>query len=263
MDIIATENFGKIPSPDNFNELLSLINENKKTNSAWNVSYWRGQANIDWRIDSGAVRRLKKSRGKIEENDICYYEEYLINKAKKNLFNYEGNRYLTDFELLTKLQHHGAATRFVDFSKNALIGLFFCTQDKKFIKDYGVLIAVDTHIVGGSEGVFDFNMSYNEFKSKIYDHIMLLDPPVVTNRISAQHAVLLHSKYVDGRYGSLFMEDEDKYYKIIAISPELKIETNHFLTSYFDITLSSMFPDLSGFCSVHSTDWEIYDDERW
>lgn len=264
--------YGCIPCPANFDELLNLISQNKKNDNGQNVSYWRGQPNIDWKIDSGAVRRLRRKENtypnpdSIAENDICYYEKSLIAHARKNMFDFDFNhRRITDFELLAKLQHNGAATRLVDFSKNALIGLFFCTNDQQYKDNFGLLLGVDTDIVAGHEDRFNYDFSYDDFiaRANKKSYLINIAPPCVSERIAAQHALFLCSEYVDGNYGSIYLGEDDKYYKYIAISPELKMQCTALLTNCFDITRKTMFPDFTGFCEINSVSWGTGAHTRW
>jgi len=272
MNTLKTSIFGSLPCPKNFNELLSLIAENRKKASSWNVSYWRGQSSIEWKIDSGAVRRLKHKKNRcqkpsnIKDSDICWYEKKLIEKSRKNMFDFDShNRRMSDFEILVKLQHHGAATRLVDFTKSALIALFFCVNDQEYQNDYGLLFGIDTHIIGGHEDDFDFGLNYDNLIEFTQDSstVYSISPPPISSRIAAQHAILLYSKYTDGTYGSLCLEEESEYYKFIAISPELKIQCNDYLTNFFDITRSTMFPDFTGFCEINSANWGTGEHTRW
>lgn len=272
MQIINSSVYGSLPSPDNFAELLELIIENKKTIGSYNVSYWRGQANINWPIDSGAVRRLRqKGKGcssteEITEEHICYYEQNLIKHARKNMLDIDSyNRRMTDFELLAKMQHYGAATRLLDFSKSVLVALFFCTSNLQYEKTHGLLFGIDTFVIGGHEDDFDFDFSYKKFIgfAKENNHVLCIAPPSGSNRIAAQHAVLLCSKYAESEHGSLYLNEEKKYYKYIAISPELKKECNNYLRNCFDILHPTMFPDFPGFCEINSAEWAIYAHTRW
>jgi hypothetical protein len=272
MKTLETSIFGQLPCPENFNELIHLIAENKKKNSKWNVSYWRGQSNIEWKIDSAAVRRLKHKNNiypkpdDIKEDNVCWYEKELIEKARKNMFDFDSyNRRMSDLELLVKLQHHGAATRLVDFTKNALIALFFCAYDQKYQNNFGLLFGIDTNIIGGHEDDFDFSLNYDNLiaNTKKPGTIYSISPPPISSRIAAQHAILLYSKYTDCTYGSLFLKEELEYYKFIAISPELKKLCNEYLTNFFDITRPTMFPDFTGFCEINSTDWGTGEHVRW
>lgn len=228
-------------------------------------------------LDSSIVRKVLntcpslKSAEKIERI-ISMGEETMINKAKKNLFDYdERGRKLSDIELLARLQHFGAATRLVDFSKNVLNALWFCISDKEFIDDVGILIGIDTDIIAGvGENFFDFKQDYSTFCSTLeelnYKHqtdIWMVDAPVTTQRISAQHSVFLCSVCKNSIHGFFQLPEEDMYLKIIAISPTLKKSTLDIISSHFDITPYTVFPDIEGFASANSSKWDFYEFDRW
>lgn len=61
MKLYESKFFGKLKEPENINELFSIILD-KKGKSFTNVFYWRGQSNIDWRIDSSGYRRIINSK---------------------------------------------------------------------------------------------------------------------------------------------------------------------------------------------------------
>jgi len=127
------------------------------------------------------------------------------------------------------------------------------------------LFGIDTHIVGGHEDDFHFSFDYNKFKEflKENNHVLTIAPPPISTRIAAQHSILLCSKLTDGKYGSLYLNDDDKYYKFIAISPELKKQCVCYLRNCFDITRPTMFADFAGFCEMNSVKWERYAHDRW
>ncbi len=268
--------WGKIPQPDNFIELMSLILEDKKK-SGQNVSFWRGQAKISWKLDSSIVRKALKSNATLNsvekiEQTISMGEELMIGQAKKNLFDYdERGRKLSDIELLAKLQHFGAATRLVDFSKNVLIALWFCVSDRNLANDTGILLGIDTDIIAGyGENFFDFKQDYSTFCSKLEEHnyrgqtdIWMVDAPVTTQRISAQHSVFLCSICKKSAHGFFQLPEEDKYLKTIAISPSLKASTLEIISSHFDITPYTIFPDIEGFASAKSSQWNFNEFDRW
>lgn len=117
--------WGKIPEPESIEEIIQLALSMSKNYGR--VRMWRGQADIDWPIHSGAYRRLKNSSySNPNDKDIRWYEKTLIQQASHKGYHYINGRALSDLELLARLQHHGAATRLIDFSKNVLVALFFC-----------------------------------------------------------------------------------------------------------------------------------------
>lgn len=268
--------WGQIPQPEDFIELMSLILENKK-GKGQNVSFWRGQAQVEWKLDSSIVRKALKTvpsltSAKRLEDIISMGEEMMINKAKKNLLDYdERGRKLSDIELLARLQHFGAATRLVDFSKNVLNALWFCVSDRDLTNDVGILLGIDTDVIAGvGENFFDFKQDYSTFCKALerLNHngktdVLMVDAPVTTQRISAQHSVFLCSVCKNSIHGFFQLPEEDKYLKIIAISPTLKKSALDIISSHFDITPYTIFPDIEGFASANSSKWNFYEFDRW
>jgi len=93
---------------------------------------------------------------------------------------------------------------------------------------------------------------------------MFIEPPVVSKRIAAQHAVFLYSGVSSDNTGSLVLPKEDGGTLVIAISPELKKECRKILTMHFDIRTETLFPDLDGFAfhanNTYSKESDIF---RW
>ncbi len=69
--------------------------------------------------------------------------------------------------MLAELQHHGAATSLIDFTKSALIALWFACQDKK---TNGKVFCLDI----GSFGGF-LEVSEKEEKEKLLEDILKLE----------------------------------------------------------------------------------------
>ena len=107
---------------------------------------YRGQANSDWPLESGAVRRLVKALGEefpTDENKVRdlvheYHRKRLIGPMKI----IDGLK-VEDFQRLSDLQHLGAATGFLDFTENPLVAIWFacnehpCADAKIFAMDIG------------------------------------------------------------------------------------------------------------------------------
>lgn len=270
MKIYESDLWGEVEAPETFIELISLITHNTKPGI--NVSYWRGQADIAWPLEPSIVRKIKldgnnkNKSGKELDRSIQFWEERLLTKAKKNLYNYDVHgRELGDIELLAKLQHCGAATRLLDFTKNVLVALWFCASDDRKKNDIGLLIGIDTDVIAGMEDEFIFEKNHAEFFSGVCqsNKIWMVDSPANISRISAQHSVFLCSKSAIENYGTLLLPESKTRRRIIAISPELKIESLRILSECFNITYLTMFPDFEGFAEAHSSKWENSKFTRW
>ncbi|WP_237058266.1 FRG domain-containing protein [Microbulbifer sediminum] len=128
-------------------EILDLAREHSSDRR--NVHLWRGQSNIAWPIHSSAYRRLIRTNRVVNESSMQYYEEYLLRHATHQGYRFESGRELSDFELLAKLQHHGAATRLIDCSRNIMAALWFACASEP--DKTGLLFGVDSDHLGGGE----------------------------------------------------------------------------------------------------------------
>jgi len=253
--------FGEVTQPDKFEELISL-SLHPAPDKTRAVRMWRGQSSIDWPVHSAAFRKLKLSNSSVDEMDMQYYEKDLLARATHRGFRLVDGRDLSDFDLLARLQQHGAATRLVDFTRNALTALWFAVASEA--KLTGALLGIHAHSIGGYEGLPE-NRLYDEIFPNLakHDHPQTWEPPAVTPRIAAQHAQFVYSDVVNRRSGSLKLPKKPKELLVVALSPDIKQRFSTILSEVFDIRYSTLFPDIDGFGranSVHFSRREIY---RW
>jgi FRG domain len=257
--------FGEVVQPDNFIELLTLITRNDLFKKR-NVWMWRGQASIKWSIDSGAFRKLARFKDNPTEQDLLYYEKTLLKQARHKGYDlHTQGTTLSDMELLSRLQHHGAATRLVDFSKNSLIALWFCVGSSAYKDETGLLLGIHSNYIGGSvEGILE-NEDYSSSMAELhtYNYPMFIEVPVVSKRIASQHGVFLYSDIIHDVKGSLKLADKPHGNMFIAITPELKVETRQVLIESFDIRNETLFPDLDGFSMANNTYSNPSEMYRW
>ena len=115
----------------------------KLTGSEGNYAY-RGQENAVWEVESGALRRLKETNPQAKnptpqgekptpskEDFISYHKKELLEPARMDGHGVEEGRKLSDLELLAKLQHYGAATCLIDFTRNFFVAMWFACQSHK------------------------------------------------------------------------------------------------------------------------------------
>ncbi|CVA41111.1 FRG domain-containing protein [Serratia nevei] len=260
MDTIKTKLFGVIKAPSSLGQLVEITESH--SGDRMNVYMWRGQGDVNWPIHSAAYRRLRVSRRKVTERRMRGYELELLKKARHQGYGYEEGRRLADFEVLAKLQHHGAATRLIDFSRNMLVALWFTCQSQK--DKTGLLFGIHSNHVSGQEG---------EAEERDYDQIFLdgrsevgattWQPPAVTKRIAAQSAQFIYSIVSDNLMGSLDFDKEKYAYLPIAITPNMKESFLRLLEGTFDVRLLTLFPDLDGFCRANTEHIKQFDNDRW
>ncbi len=260
MKFYESDIYGKVPMPETLEELLGAVKLHAEDRN--NVYMWRGQEDISWKIHSSAYRRLCNNSSNVSESDMQYYEKYLLRHATHQGYRYENNRILSDFELLIKIQHHGGATRLIDFSRNILIGLWFASSNFSKI---GLLFGIHSYSLGGGENR-DIQSSYSKRMKEIeeiHTHPMTWQPPTVSKRVTAQSSQFIYSPVVDGKFGSLAIENEEGSYFAIAISPDFKEKMKVILSEYFDIRHLTLFPDIDGFGYANSFRFHQFESERW
>lgn len=88
---------------------------------------FRGVTKETYRIEASACRRLPVA-DQNNSSKLLKINQELIDKARGLGHDQRDGRQLTDLELLAELQHFGAATCLIDFSRNALVALWFACQ---------------------------------------------------------------------------------------------------------------------------------------
>ncbi|MEX1191879.1 MAG: FRG domain-containing protein [Brumimicrobium sp.] len=244
-----SELFGLIPEPESFGELIEILTLYKEPNS--NVHMWRGQINIGWRVDHSAYRRLKIKKDKINDFDLVWYEQSLMKQATHRGFRRQNTWNLSDLELLAKLQHHGAATRLIDFSRNSFIALWFAVSENLNLN--GILIGLNSDYLGGHESTSqNYDYPFELKKVDNTEHPYTFEPPVITPRIAAQHSQFVYSSLSFEKTGSLKLHENKDANIFISIKKELKSEIANILERSFDLRLGTLFPDIDGFGDANS-----------
>jgi len=106
---------------------------------------YRGQADAVWPVSCSAARRLTQDPANPIEDQLINtllvgYLEYLIAKARMRGFLPPGfSETSPDLELLAQLQHQGAATGLIDFTRQPTVALWVACSDA-YEKDGAVYV---------------------------------------------------------------------------------------------------------------------------
>ncbi|MYC85860.1 MAG: tetratricopeptide repeat protein [Acidimicrobiia bacterium] len=124
---------------------------------------FRGQADASWPLRSGAVHRLVETHGESVLSDEGYLKQLLSGYHRdisRRAEIIEGAQ-MTPLQRLSVLQHFGAGTGLLDFTRSALVALWFAcdgephSDGRVFALDIAnPLVAVDGRGLD-SEGLFD------------------------------------------------------------------------------------------------------------
>jgi hypothetical protein len=282
MSQVETDLYGKLWSPSTLSEFTQLISE--LGISCGSRVLWRGQSQIDWPLHSAAVRRILKhgwgERGGVDDQNAAIpyegetiasclreYETSLINEARLRGHDYLGGRRLSDLELLGVLQHFGAATRLLDFSRNAFIGLWFACISHP--DNYGVVFFARLYTVSENARWLvdseDVNLSLRELVQKYCnDKVLVWEPVHLFQRMKVQQGIFAFGEPIAEEWGSFPVNEvggiKSSHNRSfpglvpIAISPELKWEMVEFWDSLFGYNIATMFPEIDGFSKYHGVE---------
>lgn len=294
---VGTRLFGGVWAPETLPELMHVLVD--AVGRKENIGGWRGQSLLDWRIDSGALRRVHQFRQKDDlddmsdegsregfelpsdlalldpiheeaasqllETSVVEYEEGLIDEARLIGHGYLGGRELSDLELLAVLQHHGAATRLLDLSRNVFVALYFACAVHP--NDYGLLVGFDTEITSRVATQEELQKPIRQLLLESSGYSLTWSPRHLFERMRVQQSFFIFSQISWSRWGTLALrgpEDEDADQgdlTLIAVPPALKADrSRRQMHGLFGYEGKSLFPDLEGFSrySASTVDFENF-----
>ena len=205
---------------------------------------FRGVSKDCYEIEASTYRRLKTNKTPAQ---LLKINQELIEDARSRGHDQKDGQRLSDLELLAELQHFGAATCLIDFSRNALVALWFACQPKSTRKEVNGKVFVvrsndpvrfKTITPDLIEKRIDYFFNRTEDDYPLYQW----EPKLQNNRIIAQHSVFV--------FGGDQIESEDECV-IVQSSKQAMLKS---LDQVSNITEASMYPDFDGFARLHAHD---------
>lgn len=194
------------------------------------------------------------------------YEDRLLQLARLGGHGYASGRKLSDLEVLSVLQHHGAATRLADFTDNAFIALWFAATANH--DRYGIVFGVEfdnAWRIGRDEYP---QGSFLDLLDAAEGRMTYWKPAALSPRMPAQSAFMLWSEVQGRTWSSLGTQaaiepdiprvsELSSEFSAIAVSPDLKAYMKHRWQETLGYSQASMFPDLDGFANAHGAAQEL------
>ncbi|WP_286238471.1 FRG domain-containing protein [Neptuniibacter halophilus] len=228
---------------------------------------FRGQADADWNLESSLTRRLKQfvtNRPWAEQEDRAIR----VFRRKAHYFLNDTSVLKDDFRCLALMQHHGAPTRLLDFTKSPYVASYFalhsCTAP-------AAVWAVNTpalwheatppeapQLTREAIDPRDSNNLHRYFLSNEYPVVWPGEPWSMDRRIVAQAGTFMLPGRIDESVETLLNNydyDGDILAKII-IPPEIRREAMEALYR-MNITHATLFPDLDGLARSISYELEV------
>ncbi|MDE0424650.1 MAG: tetratricopeptide repeat protein [Candidatus Poribacteria bacterium] len=205
---------------------------------------FRGVSTESYKIEASAYRRLPE----IDRNDpkkLLKINKDLIMKAKALGHDEKNGQQLSDLEILAELQHFGAATCLIDFSRSALVALWFACQQGSRGGANGKVYAVR------HDDMVRLKTVNPDLITKDIDYFLEPDesgryplyqwqPKLQNNRIIAQQSVFVFSG----------AQIEAEAECIIDKNSKQDILTS--LDKISGVTEASIYPDFDGFARLHA-----------
>ena len=235
-----------------------IILENKNNNIAktlnefieWAARFkdgqylFRGVTQEKYGIVASACRRLPDA-DKNNPSKLLKINQELIGRAQGLGHDLRDGRQLTDLELLAELQHFGAATCLIDFSRNALVALWFACQTSSGGEANGKVFAVNR------DDTVRLKTVNPKLMKKDIDYFLQPDengrylqyqwsPKLQNNRIIAQQSVFVFSGVQIEAEAECVIDKDNKQEILIS------------LEQISGITESSIYPDFDGFARLHA-----------
>ena len=205
---------------------------------------FRGVSTESYKIEASAYRRLSET-DRNNPSKLLKINKDLIEKARSLGHDQRDTQQLSDLELLAELQHFGAATCLIDFSRSALVALWFACQQGSQTEANGKVFAVR------HDDMVRLKTVNPELLKKDIDYFLKLDengryplyqwqPKLQNNRIIAQQSVFVFSGAQIEEESVCVIEKNSKQNILIALD---KIS---------GITKANIYPDFDGFARLHA-----------
>ncbi len=221
---------------------------------------FRGQSNSSWELETSLERSGFAT--KYENIEISF-----LNDFKRGAENFLSSKNIPTnlIEWLALMQHHGAPTRLLDFSKSIFIASYFAFKSLESNADNVAIWAIDINTITNKVkdhlwshfetdfqkkfGVFTYEIFEKIFYSNFYECILPLEPFKMNKRYYLQQSIFLSS----GNSTLSFMEQlefldnlqQDSIIKMILpnkLNKEVLFDLNK-----MNINEASIFPDLDGY----------------
>ena len=221
---------------------------------------YRGVSNKDYEIEASTYRRLKDEKGNFRNEEDKGAERLrqinweMIEDAKRHRHGWENEQPPPDLVLLAKLQHSGAATCLIDFTRNPLVALWMACRKSGSGSVPGKVYAIEISSGSPFKPVSSDEarqMEINDFfqgDKKTGYQLYQWQPDYQDNRMLAQQSVFL--------FGGSW--DAIKLSKSCVISEKHKQEIWDSLKKSAGISEDILFPDFEGFASQRAQNKSYY-----
>ena len=183
------------------------------------------------------------------ENSLPNYLNRLLDGADQKGFGIRDGRQLNDLELLTELQHFGAATCLLDFSTDPLVALYFACADKG--RNAGKIFILRNANFGRA--------APNASASEIIEKGDLLQWKPVMHGAAERRIICQSGIFVINLKEQAEKQKNEKERKLFEIPIPYKEKKKMLdeLRDHYEISAETLFIDLAGFSNNYSADTDL------
>lgn len=246
------------------------------------ISSWNEFLTLSSELDGWAFRGQQDASWPLLSSLSRYFEDFVPDKPTWRIreerairvFRRKAHNYLPDARLLDDdlrclalMQHHGAPTRLIDFTKSLFVAAFFALQNA--VKDAAVF-ALNTPVLWTAPPTHDASLTRENidprrkgnfdlyFLKNKYEIIWTGEPSEMDRRLLAQSGTLVVPGVLDkpldrilGQYGHA-----EELIKKIVLPRHIREEAMKSLYR-MNITNASLFPDLDGLARSIGMELEV------
>jgi len=242
----------------------------------WSVQHdgwaFRGEKRASWALLNSLARRLTfcgVPRAEWREREE---RGMRIFRRKAHVYLPDREMLRDDLRCLAMMQHHGAPTRLLDFTKSPFVAAFFALESAD---EDAAVYALNTARLWGLAPRFDPGLTRDAIDPRVKDNfarhfavdrhpiLWFGDPSDMDRRLVAQSGLLVMPGLLDtplevllASYGS--PDGQEPLIERVLLAPEVRREGMHALYR-MNITQATLFPDLEGL--ARSIAYEL--EEMW
>lgn len=246
-----------------FNEWKSFVDQT----SALNGWAFRGEVTTQWSLMTSLARRLQ---------NYCPDRSLWPTRESRALriFRRKAHNYLSDTEALRDdlrclalMQHHGAPTRLLDFTKSPYVAAFFALEEA--VGDAAVY-ALNTPVLWSSSPQWDSSLTRDHIDPRISGNfakyflnnewpvIWFGEPSEMDRRLVAQSGLFVMPGQLDQSLETILQGYESNAPLLIKYVLPHEVRAQAMEALYrMNVTYASLFPDLEGLARASAYELEV------
>lgn len=174
-------------------------------------------------------------------DDVKNIEKIMLDDFKRRAIPYLDREIKLEWDWLSLAQHHGMATRLLDWTENPLTGLWFTVQKPPEETNPGVVWIFRPPKIDVIESLIKSN-PYSGERTKVFQ------PNYITKRIVNQDGWFTVHKYITQKKKFIPLNLNNRYKKYLTkiIIPADTFSNFRYQLDRCNVNAASLFPDLDG-----------------